>query len=224
MKTPRVIVWGENVHEQNDAAVRAVYPGGMHAAIAAGIRERLPDARVETATLQEPEHGLTAARLAETDVLTWWGHRAHREVDDTVVDRVHQRVLEGMGLVVLHSGHYSKIFKRLMGTSCALKWRVDGRPERVWVCDPGHPIARGLPPSFELAQEEMYGEGFDVPAPDELVLISWFAGGEVFRSGCCWRRGRGRVFYFRPGHEIYPTYFDAHVRHVIANGVMWAAG
>lgn len=218
----RVMVWGENVHEQHDAAVRAIYPDGMHQTIAAGIREHLPQARVETATFQEPEHGLSERRLADIDVLTWWGHRAHEAVNDSVVDRVQARVVEGMGLIVLHSGHFSKIFKQLMGTTCSLNWRVAGERERLWVCNPGHPIARGLDRCFELPHEEMYGEPFDVPPPEEQVFISWFEGGEVFRSGCCWRRGNGRIFYFRPGHEIYPTYHDANVRRVIANAVQWA--
>jgi len=222
MNSLRVLVWGENVHEQQDAAVRAIYPQGMHGAIAEGLREQLPAAEVATATLQEPEHGLSAERLAETDVLTWWGHRAHAEVSDAVVERVQRRVLEGMGLIVLHSAHYSKIFKRLLGTTCSLNWRVAGERERLWVCNPGHPIARGIDGCFELAQEEMYGEPFAVPAPDEQVFISWFAGGEVFRSGCCWRRGNGKIFYFRPGHEIYPTYFDRNVRRVLANAAEWA--
>jgi trehalose utilization protein len=222
MKSLRVVVWGENVHEQRDAAVQAVYPQGMHHAIAAGIGDLLPQARVETATFQEPEHGLTAARLAATDVLTWWGHRAHAEVSDALVDRIEQRVLAGMGLIVLHSGHYSKIFKRLMGMPCSLIWRVAGERERLWVCDPAHPIARGIDRYFDLPHEEMYGEPFAIPAPEEQVFISWFEGGEVFRSGCCWRRGQGRIFYFRPGHEIYPTYFDPNVRRVIANAVEWA--
>jgi trehalose utilization protein len=218
-----VIVWGENVHEQTDANVAALYPQGMHGAIAEGLRERLPGVRIETATLQEPEHGLTAARLATADVLIWWGHRAHDQVTDAVVERIEHRVREGMGLIVLHSGHYSKIFKRLMGTPCSLIWRVAGERERLWVCDPAHPIARGIDRYFDLPHEEMYGEPFAVPAPEEQVFISWFEGGEVFRSGCCWRRGKGRVFYFRPGHEIYPTYFDPNVRRVIANAVEWAA-
>jgi trehalose utilization protein len=222
MKPLRVVVWGENVHEQQDAAVAAIYPDGMHAAIAAGIRENLPDAEVSTATLQEPEHGLTAERLAATDVLTWWGHRAHAEVSDAVAERVQRRVLEGMGLIVLHSAHYSKIFKRLMGTTCSLTWRVAGERERLWVCNPGHPIAQGLDRCFELPKEEMYGEPFAVPAPEEQVFISWFEGGEVFRSGSCWRRGNGKIFYFQPGHEIYPTYHDANIRRVIANAVAWA--
>jgi trehalose utilization protein len=222
MNPLRVIVWGENVHEQTDAAVQAIYPAGMHGAIAAGLRALLPAATVETATLQEPEHGLTAERLAATDVLTWWGHRAHRDVSDAVVERVHRRVLEGMGLVVLHSAHFSKIFQRLMGTTCSLTWRVAGERERLWVCQPGHPIARGIDRCLELAHEETYGEPFAVPPPEEQVFISWFEGGEVFRSGCCWHRGNGRIFYFRPGHETYPTYHDANVRRVLANAVEWA--
>lgn len=222
MNPLRVIVWGENVHEWKNPAVAAVYPRGMHIAIAEGVRSLLPDAVVSTATLQEPEHGLTDERLASTDVLTWWGHVAHAEVSDAVVARVHKRVLEGMGLIVLHSAHYSKIFKRLLGTSCSLTWREAGERERLWVCNPGHPIAAGIDRCFELPHEEMYGEPFGIPTPDEQVFISWFEGGEVFRSGCCWTRGNGRLFYFRPGHETYPTYFDPNVRSVIANAITWA--
>ena len=218
----RVTVWGENVHEHKNAKVGAIYPRGMHNAIADGIRELLPDTTVTTATLQEPDHGLTEERLAATDVLTWWGHMAHDKVSDVVVDRVQKRVLEGMGLIVLHSGHYSKIFKRLMGSSCSLTWREASEKTRLWVCNPGHPIARGIDRHFELQQEEMYGEPFGVPAPEELVFLSWFEGGEVFRSGCCWRRGNGKIFYFQPGHETYPTYLDKNVRRVIANAVEWA--
>jgi trehalose utilization protein len=220
--TMRVTVWNEYRQERADEAVRAIYPNGIHAAIAEGLRAE-GDLDVRTATLDDPEQGLGEAVLAGTDVLTWWGHAAHGEVPDDAVERVHARVLDGMGLVVLHSGHHSRIFKRLMGTSCDLKWREDGRRERMWVVDPSHPIAAGLPESFALAKEEMYGEHFDVPPPDELVFVSWFEGGEVFRSGCTWRRGRGRVVYLRPGHETYPTYFDPMVRRVIANAARWAA-
>jgi trehalose utilization protein len=222
MNPLRVVVWGENIHEQTDPAVAAIYPRGMHGAIAEGLNELLPTAEITTATLQEPEHGLSVQRLAATDVLVWWGHRGHAEVSGAVVERVHRRVLEGMGLIVLHSGHYSKIFKRLLGTSCSLTWRVAGERERLWVCDPGHPIAQGIDRYFELPQEETYGEPFGIPVPDEQVFVSWFAGGEVFRSGCCWRRGQGKIFYFRPGHEIYPTYFDPNVRRVLANAAEWA--
>lgn len=220
--TVRVTVWSEYRQERSDPPVNAVYPDGIHAAIAAGLRDS-GGFEIRTATLDEPEHGLSDAVLASTDVLTWWGHEAHDEVDDEVVDRVRARVLDGMGLIVLHAGHFSKIFKRLMGTTCHLKWREDGRREQIWVVDPSHPIAEGLGDSFVLPEEEMYGEHFDIPPPDELVMISWFEGGEVFRSCCTWRRGRGRVVYFRPGHETHPTYFDANVRRVIANAARWAA-
>jgi trehalose utilization protein len=222
MNPLRVVVWGENVHEHKNAKVAAVYPNGMHEAIAAGLKELLPTADISTATLQERDHGLTEQRLAATDVLTWWGHKAHGEVDDKIVDRIQKRVLEGMGLIVLHSGHYSKIFKRLLGTSCSLTWREADERERVWVCNPGHPIARGLDRFFVLPAEETYGEPFGIPTPEEQVFISWFDGGDVFRSGCCWTRGNGRIFYFRPGHETYPTYFNPNVRRVIANAAEWA--
>lgn len=218
----RVTVWSEHRQERTDPPVAAVYPNGIHEAIAAGLRE--DGFEVATATLDEPEHGLTDAVLASTDVLTWWGHVAHDEVSDAVVDRVQRRVLDGMGLIVLHSGHHSRIFRRLMGTTGDLKWREAGERERLWVIDRAHPIADGLGESLVLDEEEMYGEPFDVPAPDHLVLVSWFAGGEVFRSGCCWTRGRGRIFYFRPGHETHPTYFQPSVRRVISNAVRWAEG
>jgi trehalose utilization protein len=177
---------------------------------------------VRTATLEEPEHGLTEAVLAETDVLLWWGHMAHDRVDDAIVDRVQARVLQGMGLIVLHSGHHSKIFKRLMGTGCGLSWREAGEKERLWVVNPAHPITQGLDRFIEIESAEMYGEFFDIPDPDELIFISWFEGGDVFRSGATWRRGQGRIFYFRPGHETYPIYYQPEVLQVIANGVRWA--
>jgi trehalose utilization protein len=221
-RDPRITVWGEYRHERSDPRIASIYPDGMHAAIAAGLKEH-GFAHVRTATLDEPEHGLSEAVLAETDVLTWWGHLAHEEVRDAVVQRVHARVLDGMGLIVLHSGHYSRIFKRLMGTTCELKWREAGENERIWVVEPSHPIAAGLGETVEIEHEEMYGERFDIPEPETVVFISWFAGGEVFRSGCCFSRGRGKIFYFRPGHETFPTYFHAGVRHVIANAARWAA-
>lgn len=217
-----VTVWNEYRHEKKDKAVSDIYPRGIHEAIADGLRAE-GGLTVGTATLDEPEHGLPQKVLDATDVLVWWGHMAHGEVKDETVDRVQARVLAGMGLVVLHSGHFSKIFKRLMGTSCALRWREVNEKERLWVVEQGHPIADGLPPYFELPHEEMYGERFDIPQPDVTVLLGWFAGGNVFRSGCCWNRGRGKVFYFQPGHETYPVYHQAEIRKVIANAVRWAA-
>jgi trehalose utilization protein len=223
----RVTVWNEHVHERRDPAVGRLYPGGMHAPIVEGIRRELGEgARVRFATLDEPDHGLTAEVLADTDVLTWWGHAAHDEVDDAVVERVHERVLDGMGIVILHSGHFSKIFRRLMGTTCALRWRSDpgGERELIWTVNPGHPIAAGLPQPIVIPHQEMYGEFFDIPQPDALVFISSFAGGEVFRSGCCYTRGAGRVFYFGPGDQEFPVYHQAEVQRVIANAVAWCAG
>jgi len=217
----RVTVWGENVHERRDDSVRAIYPDGMHTVIADGLRSLL-DADVGTATLDQPEHGLPADILAATDVLTWWGHGAHDDVDDAVVDRVCAAVLGGMGLLVLHSGHYSKVFRRLMGTSCSLRWRNEGERELIWTVDPAHPIADGVPQPIVIEAHEMYGEHFDIPPPDELVFVSSFAGGEVFRGGCCFKRGLGRIFYFSPGDHEYPVYFHPDVRRVLANGVRWA--
>ena len=217
----RVTVWNEYRHERSDPEVREVYPDGIHEAIAGHLRSEGFDVR--TATLDEPEHGLTEKVLNSTDVLTWWGHQAHGEVDDEVVDRVCRRVIAGMGLIVLHSGHLSKPFTKLMGTTCMLKWREIGERERIWIVEPGHPIAKGLGEYFEIPRAEMYGERFDVPAPDSLVLLSWFQGGEVFRSGCCYHRGSGKVFYFRPGHETYRIFHQPEVLRVIANAVRWAA-
>jgi trehalose utilization protein len=179
--------------------------------------------KVSTATLDDREHGLSEEALVQADVLTWWGHMAHEEVKDEVVERVYRRVLKGMGLIVLHSGHFSKIFRKLMGTSCNLKWREAGEKERLWVVSPDHPIAAGLGEFIEIEHEEMYGEFFDIPAPDTLVFASWFKGGEVFRSGCCYQRGQGRIFYFRPGHETYPTYYNPQVMQAFYNAVLWAA-
>ena len=219
----RVTVWGENVHEQRDASVRANYPNGMHETIAEGIREHLDErVHVRTATFDQPEHGLSEAILDETDVLTWWGHLAHDRVEDRIVDRVHERVLLGMGLIVLHSGHASKIFRRLMGTTCMLRWREAREREAVWNIAPAHPITRGVPDVFVIPEQETYGEFFDIPQPDELIFISSFTGGEVFRSGCVFRRGQGRIFYFSPGHETHPVYHQPEIRRVIANAVQWA--
>jgi trehalose utilization protein len=218
---PHVTVWNEFRHEKTHEAVTRVYPNGIHEAIAQHLRAE--GLTVSTATLDEPEHGLTIDVLEETDVLIWWGHMAHREVKDEVVDRVHQRVLDGMGLILLHSAHFSKIFKKLMGTTCDLKWREIGEKERIWIVEPGHPIAKGLDQYFEVPHAEMYGERFDIPAPDTLVFVSWFAGGEVFRSGCCYHRGAGKVFYFRPGHETYPIFYQPEVLRVLTNAVHWAA-
>ena len=218
----RITVWNEGVHEQVDERVAALYPRGIHGAIAEGLRELLPGATVRTATLDEPEHGLSAEVLEATDVLLWWGHVAHDRVSDEVVQRVRERVLGGMGLIVLHSGHFSKIFITLMGTTCSLAWRNNAERELVWTVKPTHPIARGVEHPLVIDQQEMYGEFFDIPDPDDLVFISSFAGGEVFRSGVTFTRGLGKIFYFSPGDQEYPVYFHPQIRQVLANAVQWA--
>lgn len=217
----KVTIWNEYLHERRSEAVRRTYPQGIHGAIAQGL-QGLGDFKLRTATLEEPEHGLSQAVLDDTEVLLWWGHLAHDQVSEAVVERVQLRVLSGMGLIVLHSGHYAKIFKRLMGTFCSLKWREAGERERLWNLRPDHPILQGIPEYLELPQEEMYGERFDIPEPDELLMISWFQGGEVFRSACTWTRGHGRIFYFRPGHETFPTYHHPHILRILANACVWA--
>ena len=218
---PRVTLFDEDRHRRMGGRPASIYPRGLLAPVAAYLEEM--GCAVRMAILDQPEHGLTEEVLVDTDVLLVWGHLAHDEVANEVVERVCQRVLDGMGLVVLHSGHFSKIFKKLMGTSCGLTWRSNGERERLWVVNPGHPIAKGIGEYFEIPADETYGEPFDIPEPDELVFVSWFEGGEVFRSGCCFKRGRGRIFYFRPGDQDYPVYKQMEVLQVIGNAILWAA-
>lgn len=217
----RVTVWNEFRHEKTDEAVKKHYPQGMHKTIAAFLNNEL-DLDASTATLDQPEHGLSDEVLNKTDVLIWWGHVAHGEVKDEIATKVIRKVQEGMGFIALHSAHLAKPLTGLLGTSCVLKWREAGEKERLWNIEPGHPVTVGIPDYIELPQEEMYGERFDIPTPDKLIFISWFAGGEVFRSGATWQRGHGKIFYFRPGHETHPTYHDANIQKIITNAVRWA--
>lgn len=216
-----VTIWNENVHERKDEKVMEIYPDGMHNCIANFLKtdEKL---NIRTATLEQPECGLTDEVLESTDVMLWWGHCRHNEVPDEIAEKVHQRVLRGMGIIFLHSAHFSKPFKLLMGTTCSLLWR-DGDRERIWNIMPNHPIAKGVPDYFEIEVEEMYGERFDIPQPDELIFMGWFSGGEVFRSGCVFNKGLGKVFYFQPGHESNPTYHIPEVQTIITNAVNYVA-
>lgn len=219
----RVTIWNEYTDEQRTGAAASAYPSGLHAAIADGLRDLLGgQAIITTATLDQPGQGLPAALLENTDVLLWWGHKAHAQVADDTVARVRERVLAGMGLLVLHSGHLSKIFIQLMGTSCNLRWRKADDTELLWTVNPAHPIAHGIPHPVQIPRQEMYGEFFDIPQPDELIFVSSFTGGEIFRSGCCFTRGNGRIFYFSPGDEQYPVYHHPDIRRVLANAVLWA--
>ena len=226
MKPINLTIWNEFVHERGEGPagewIRKIYPDGIHAALAEELKA--DDLNIRTATLDQPDQGLPDEVLNTTDVLAWWGHCAHDRVDDKLVERIRLRVLSGMGLIVLHSGHLSKIFQRLMGTSCRLRWREVGEKERLWVIDPAHPITAGLPETFTLPHSEMYGEPFGIPDDGKILFQSWYEGGNVFRSGVAFRRGAGKVFYFSPGHETYPIYRDPNVLHVLGNAVRWAAG
>ncbi|MGL1889986.1 MAG: ThuA domain-containing protein [Spirochaetaceae bacterium] len=222
MKKINITIWNEFIHEKEQEGVKLLYPDGLHMAIAKGLEDK-ELFNIRTATLQEPEHGLTQDVLDNTDVLFWWGHIAHDKVEEEIILRVQKRVLEGMGLIVLHSGHFSKIFRRMLGTNCSLKWREVAEKERLWNIAPSHPITKGIGEFIELPNAEMYGERFDIPEPDKLIFLSWFEGGEVFRSGCVWERGHGRIFYFRPGHESYPIFYNPQILKVLKNAALWAA-
>lgn len=222
MSSINITIWNEYLHEVQEPEIGKVYPTGIHGALAEGLASNT-EFSISTATLAEPSHGLTDAVIENTDVMIWWGHMGHHLVDDKIVDKVQQAVLSGMGLIVLHSGHYSKIFRRMMGTNCSLRWREANEKERLWVVESAHPVMEGIPPYFELEAEEMYGERFDIPTPEHLLMVSWFQGGEVFRSCATWQRGHGKIVYFRPGHEEYPTYRNEHILRVIANSCRWSA-
>ncbi|MBO5453041.1 MAG: ThuA domain-containing protein [Clostridia bacterium] len=216
-----VTVWNEFHHEKVQDEVKKIYPDGIHGAIADFLGKE-EDITVRTATLDDPECGLAQDVIDNTDVLIWWGHVKHGDVSDEVAKRVQEAVLKGMGMIFLHSAHHSKPFKMLMGTTCNLTWREDGDMERVWVIDRAHPICEGIGEYFELEHEETYGEPFGIPEPDKLIMIGWYEGGEVFRSGCCYRRENGRIFYFQPGHEAFPTFYNENVQKIIKNAVRWA--
>ncbi len=220
-----VTVWNENFHEKDEQIgpiMAKVHPNGLHATVAEIVAELGEGVSVKTATLDQPEQGLPEEVLNNTDVLIWWGHCAHDKVPDELVEKIKLKILGGMGLIVLHSGHYSKIFKTMLGTTCDLRWR-DDTYQRMFCVNPTHPIADGIPENFEVGIEECYGEYFDIPKPDDVIFQGWFDIGEVFRSGCTFTRGYGKIFYFQPGHETNTSYHNKHVRRIIQNAVKWAA-
>lgn len=214
-----ITIWNENFHEKEIPQVTEIYPGGIHEYLASFIKE--DGVNVRTATLDDEECGLTDEVLKDTDVLIWWGHAKHHDVPDEIAERVQQYVLGGMGFVALHSAHHSKPFKRLMGTSANLHWMHESR-ERIWTIAPNHPIAEGVPESFVLETEEMYGEPFAIPNPDEVIFMGWFKSGNLFRSGCTFTRENGRIFYFQPGHETFESFKNPIVQRIIKNAIKWA--
>ena len=216
----RVTVWNEFVHEKTEESIRKIYPDGIHKVIADFLGKN-EDMVVTTAVLDDPEHGLTDEVLNNTDVLIWWGHMCHHKVSDAVVAKVTNHVLRGMGFIALHSAHFSKPFKALLGTNGNLSWGRNQR-EVIWNVLPSHPITKGLPDHFTLESEELYCEPFYIPQPDELVFNAWYEDGYVFRAGACWHKGAGKVFYFQPGHEEYPIYYHPQIQKIITNAVRWA--
>ena len=218
----RVLVWNEFHHEKTQESVREIYPNGIHEAIANFLGKE-EDITVRTAHLGMENCGITKEILDETDVLIWWGHMKHGDVPDSVAALVRDAVLDGMGAIFLHSAHHSKPFKTLLGTSCNLTWRESGDSEILWVIDPAHPITRGIDRFFRLEGEETYGEPFVIPNPEKVLFIGNFSGGEVFRSGVLYERGNGKIFYFQPGHETFPTFYNENVQRVIKNAVRFVA-
>ena len=214
-----VTIWNEFRHERTKEDVREIYPDGLHACIKSFVE--CDDIKVTLAALDDPDCGLPDDILNNTDVLIWWGHMAHKEVPDELVEKVRQRVYAGMGFMPLHSGHHSKPFKAILGTTGDLTW---GRNQKaiVWNVAPTHPITAGIPAHFEL-EEEMYGEPFYIPKPDDLLFTTWFADGNIFRGGCTYTRGLGKIFYFHPGHETCRSFYNEHVRKIIVNGIRWCA-
>lgn len=214
-------IWNEYRQDKNVESIRKVYPDGIHTALKNGLES--PDLNIRTTVLDDPQQGLSDEILDSTDVLIWWAHAAHHELTDENVRRVVEKVHSGMGLIVLHSGHYSKIFQAVCGSSCSLKWRESGEKERLWCIQPFHPIARGVPETFVVPQTEMYGERFDIPEDARIIYMSWYEGGEVFRSGVTMERGYGKIFYFSPGHESFPIYYQPEILQIISNAIRWAA-
>ena len=215
----KVTIFNEFYHEKVNQEVKAIYPDGIHIALKNQLE--VQDINDTTVTRDDENCGITDELLENTDVLIWWGHIKHNLVSDDVVTKIKTAVNNGMGAIFLHSAHYSKPFKALLGTSCNLTWREDGDSEFIWCCNPYHPIAKGIDSFIYLEKEETYGEPFCIPNPDEIVFLGSFQGGEAFRSGCCWNRG-GKIFYFQPGHETYPTFYNKDVIKVIKNAIHWA--
>jgi trehalose utilization protein len=217
-----VTIFNEYVTQKEQPDAMEVYPDGIHPVLVDVVERAGHDTRV--ALFSDSEHGLTKDVVAETDVLVYWSHARNEEFEDRVVDRVQDAVLDGMGLVMLHSARRSKLFMRLMGTDCNVRgYRDADETERVWVVDPAHPVVDGLESEFiELPESQLVAEPFEIPTPIETPLISWIEGGEVFRSGCTFKRGRGKVFFFGPGHETQPVYHMNEVQTVLQNAVEWA--
>ena len=214
-----VTIWNEFRHEKTVEAAKKLYPDGLHAF----IRDFLEceQVKVTLAALDDENQGLSDDLLKSTDVLIWWGHMAHGEVKDELVEKIYNRVHSGMGLICLHSAHGSKVFKKVLSSTGTLAW---GRNQKcvIWNLAPTHPIAAGVPLHFELF-EELYSEPFAIPKPDDLIFTTWYEDGYIFRGGATFTRGLGKIFYFHPGHETCDSYYNEHVQTIIKNAVRFCA-
>lgn len=221
-KERKVVVWSEGT------APKTVYPYDVNTAIAEGLQP-LKDWQIITASITDPDQGLSDDLLNSTSVLIWWGHQKHGDVKDELVAKIVRRVKEGgMGFIATHSAHYSKPLKALLGTNCGWKYYTDdGARVDLIVKSPKHPIAKGVK-NFTVPKTERYGDPFEVPPAETVVFdgIYTLPNGtkENAQQGMTWSVGKGRVFYFQPGHESYPIYFQEEIRHIFRNGVQWAAG
>lgn len=215
----RVTFWHEFRHEKTKPAAMALYPDGLHAYLKSVLE--CDDIEITLAALDDPNQGITDELLENTDVLMWWGHAYHNEVDDELVEKIRQRVYAGMGFLPLHSAHHSKPFQRIIGCTGNLRW---GRNQKaiIWNLAPWHPIAQGVPMSFQLT-EELYSEPFYIPKPDEIIFGTWFEDGNLFRGGLTFRRGLGKIFYFHTGHETVDSLKNENVHRIIKNAIYWCA-
>jgi trehalose utilization protein len=226
-KKPRtIVVWSEGTAPTN------IYPKDINAAIVEGLKadKRFANDTIIAASLNDPDQGINDELLAKTDVLLWWGHKKHAKVSDELTAKIKQRWMDGkMGFIGLHSAHFAKPNKALMGTACSFScYRTDCTKTKVTVTDKTHPIAAGVPETFTVENGERYGDPYIVPAGYTCVFegLSSLKDGKTDNAKMvfAWENVNGsksRFVYFQLGHETNPIYFDPNVRTIVANATEW---